>query len=415
MGEGGILGALRSGDWLTPSRLIVYPRLLLAAFIIGFIALFATSANRIDAYGQPLGTDFSQVWIAGGEVLAGEPDAPFDPARHFARQRREFGAATPLFGWHYPPYFLAIAALTATLPYLPALFLWQLLSLPLYLAAVFAPLRDARLPKDTVLVAALAFPAVAVNIAHGHNGFLSAGLLAGGCLLLPRFPVAAGAAFALLAYKPHFGIVVPIALLAGGYWRAIVAAGATLALMTAACVAAFGLTTWTAFLDSLPFTRLVLEEGGPGFDKIQSVFAAIRLLGGSVRLAYLAQGAVSLAVIAGLSLLWRSNADFRAKTAALLIAALLTTPYGFDYDMALLGPAIAAMTSLGLQRGFLPYEKTLLAVVWIMPLLARMASGALFLPFGTLTMLAFFVFVMRRRSDANDSPLIHAPALEAIR
>lgn len=410
-----MLGLLRSGDWLTIDRLTVYPRLLLAAFIIGFVALFATSTNRIDAYGQPLGSDFSQVWIAGAEVRAGAPDAPFDPARHFAAQRREFGPQTPLYGWHYPPYFLAIAALTATLPYLPALLLWQLLSLPLYLAAVFAPLHDARPPKGAVLVAALAFPAVAVNIAHGHNGFLSAGLLAGGCWLLPRFPLAAGAAFALLAYKPHFGIVVPIALVAGGCWRAIAAACATLALMTLASIAAFGLTAWSAFLDSLPFTRLVLEEGGPGFDKIQSVFAAVRLLGGSVRLAYLAQGAVSLAVIAGLALIWRSQADFRAKTAALLIAALLTTPYGFDYDMALLGPAVAAIASLGLQRGFISYEKTLLALVWIMPLLARMASGALLLPFGTLTMLAFFVMVLRRRNDADDSSLIHAPELEAIR
>lgn len=390
-----MLASLRSGDWLTAERLTVYPRLLLIGLICAAVWLVATSHNRIDSFGRPLGSDFSQVWVAGGETLAGEPATAFDPKKHFPRQQAEFGPETPLFGWHYPPYFLAIAALTATLPYLPALALWQLLSLPLYLATVWGYLRRSGLPRGPMLVAALAFPAAFVNLAHGHNGFLTAGLLAGGCLLLPTRPFLAGVAFALLAYKPQFGLVLPVALLAGGHWRTIVAGVATFVVMTAASVAAFGVETWQAFFASLPFTREVLELGAPGFEKIQSVFAAVRLLGGSVALAYGAQALASLAVLAALYPLWRSHADMRAKAAALLVAALLTTPYGFDYDMMLLGPAIAAAVSLGLEKGFAPYEKSLLALVWLTPLLARAVSGALLLPFGVAVMAAFFLMQAR--------------------
>jgi hypothetical protein len=399
--DDGLVARLRDGDWLTDARLRVYPMLVLGFFILAFAALFVSSDGRIDALGRPLGTDFSQVWVAGGEVLAGQPAAPFDAKTHFARQQQIFGPETPLFGWHYPPYFLAVAVAVALLPYLPALLAWQALSLPLYLAAVFGALRGTGLPRRQVLVAALAFPAVAINIAHGHNGFLTAGLLAGGCLLLPTRPLIAGAAFALLAYKPHFGLVLPLALAAGGHWRAIAAAAATFAAMTLASVLAFGLGSWSAFIAGLPFTRLVLEEGAPGFEKIQSVFAAVRLLGGPIGLAYAAQALVGLVVVAALVATWRSRADMRLKSAALLVAALLVTPYGFDYDMAVLGPAIAFAVAHGLEKGFAPWEKTLLALVWIMPLLARLISGAVLAPFGVAVMAAFFVMLARPRPAAG--------------
>jgi len=42
--------------------------------------------------------------------------------------------------------------------------------------------------------------------------------------LLERRPVAAGLLFGLLCYKPHFGLLVPVALASGGYWRSFAAA-----------------------------------------------------------------------------------------------------------------------------------------------------------------------------------------------
>ena len=99
----------------------------------------------------------------------------------------------------------------------------------------------------------------------------------------------------------------------------------------------FGVETWRAFFASAPFTRAVLEQGGPGWHLIQSVFSFVRMWGGPIPLAYAAQGALTLGVAAALVWLWRSQADFALKAAALCIAALLATPYSMDYDMMALG------------------------------------------------------------------------------
>ena len=50
-------------------------------------------------------------------MLDGNPEAPFDLARQHAREQQIFGAATPFYGWHYPPFFLFVAAALALMPY----------------------------------------------------------------------------------------------------------------------------------------------------------------------------------------------------------------------------------------------------------------------------------------------------------
>src|SRR5690349_23892732 len=108
---------LRSGSWLTRERMRLVALILLAAMLIGAGFLIGTSNGLNDRFGRPLGTDFSNVYAAGTYVLDGEPAAPFDPEKQFARERRIFGADTQFYGWHYPPYFLGLAAALATMPY----------------------------------------------------------------------------------------------------------------------------------------------------------------------------------------------------------------------------------------------------------------------------------------------------------
>jgi alpha-1,2-mannosyltransferase len=294
--------------------------------------------------------------------------------------------------------------LFATLPYLAALALWQLSTLALYFAVVLrsAPVKRAgRLP---VVSAALVYPAVAINVLHGHNGFLTAALLGAGALLVPVRPLAAGLLLGLLAYKPQFALAIPVALLAGGFFRTALAATLTVVVATWAALTAFGWEPWQAFFDSLAFTRIVvLEQGGPGFAKMQSAFAAVRLLSGPVALAYTIQGMVTLSVLGALAWLWRSSKDFRLKIAGLIFASLLSTPYCLDYDLTALGPAIALLASYGFARGFPPYGKSLLAIIWVLPLAARPLASAANVPIGAALMLIIFwhiIWVARTESAA---------------
>jgi hypothetical protein len=132
----GFIDLLRSGAWLTRERVRLVALALLTAYVIGAGFLIATSDGRDDRFGRPLGTDFSNVYAAGTYVLEGQPAAPFDPPRQYAREQAIFGQATPFYGWHYPPFFLGLAALLATMPYWLAILVWQGTTLVLYVLAI---------------------------------------------------------------------------------------------------------------------------------------------------------------------------------------------------------------------------------------------------------------------------------------
>lgn len=388
----GLASSIASGVWLTPARLRAYSLILLAFSMLALGALLATSNGLNDYQNRPLGTDFSNVYAAGKYVLDGKPQAPFDPPLQHKKEQEIFGEKTPFYGWHYPPIFLFLAAVLATLPYLAALALWQISTLVLYLGSI-----RSILPQAGMWLPALAYPAVFINVAHGHNGFLTAALIGGGLWLLERKPVAAGILFGLLIYKPQFGVFIPLALLAGGYFRTFASAGVTVIALCAATYLVFGIGVWEAFRESMTFTReVVLEQGQTGFHKIQSVFAAVRLLGGTVALAYVAQ-AITFAVAAFcLVRIWRGHTAFALKAAALIAASMLATPYLLDYDLMIAAPAMAFLVAHGLRNGFASYERSVLAFVFVAPLLTRAIAEQIFLPLGLLATVALFAVTLRR-------------------
>lgn len=401
----GFIDILRSGAWLTRERVRLIALALLAASAIGAGVVIATSDGLNDRFGRPLGTDFSNVYAAGTYVLDGKPEAPFDPARQYAREQAIFGAATPFYGWHYPPFFLGLAALLATMPYWLALLVWQGVTLILYLLAIRSIVTSLASPatdeaKKKWILLAIAFPAVFINLGQAHNGFLTAALFGAALVMLVERPILAGVLIGCLAYKPQFGLMIPLVLMATGRWRVFITAAVTVALLALAVTLAFGLDVWTAFLASTKFTRdVVLEQGGTGWFKIQSVFSWVRMWGGGITLAYAIQGAVTLAVAAALVWLWRSAAAYPLKAAALVIGCVLATPYSLDYDLMLLAPAIAYLAVDGFARGFGAFEKTVLAALWIVPLVARSVPEFTLIPLAVPLMLLAFALLLRRVID----------------
>jgi hypothetical protein len=434
---------LRSGAWLTGERIRLVAVAILGVSIIALVYLVVTAHGLVDTQGRPLGTDFSSFYAAGKHALEGHPDAPYDVARQHARQQEIFGPATPFYGWLYPPFFLFIAAALAVLPYGPALAVWQAVTLGLYLVAIRAimassfrslPSANPEAPESVgltpntgfwgrwswipdsgsavsgmtppSLVLALAFPAVFINLGHGQNGFLTAALFGGALAVLDRRPIVAGVLFGLLAYKPQFGLMIPLVLAASGRWRVFAAAAMTVALLVVATTLTFGTDVWHAFFESTRFARLVvLEQGDPGFYKMQSLFAWARMWGAPLPLAYALQAALGLGLAAALVRLWRSAAPYPLKAAALCLGTILATPFTFDYDMMLLAPAIAFFAADGSARGFGPWEKTALAALWLMPLLARSVAQITLVPIGVPMTLVAFILLLRRSTFHFASPM----------
>ncbi|MGI8526960.1 MAG: glycosyltransferase family 87 protein [Pseudolabrys sp.] len=303
----------------------------------------------LDPQGRPLASDFVNVWAAGRLALDGNAALAYDWTAHKAAEITAVGHPFDnYFGWHYPPPFLFAAAALALLPFLPAAMFWLAATLPLYAFAIRSIVGE-----RAGYFLALGFPAALWNAAAGQNGFLTAALIGGTLTLLERRPVLAGVCLGLLAYKPHFGLLFPLALIAGARWRVIAGAAATAGLMIVLSLLAFGSESWTAFFHWMPATSAaVLGQGLADFDRLQSLFGLIRAHGGSETLAWGVQAATTLALAVTIFHLWRSKTEFALKAAALAAAALIATPYLYMYDLVVLAVPVAYLVRVGLARGF---------------------------------------------------------------
>jgi hypothetical protein len=133
--------------------------------------------------------------------------------------------------------------------------------------------------------------------------------------------------------------------------------------------------------------------------------------GGSIPLAYALQTIATIVLAAALVWLWRSRVDFSVKAAGLAVAAILATPYSLDYDLMVLAPAIAFLAAHGLTHGFVPFERTVLALVWLVPLVARSFAEWTLIPLGVPAMLLLFVLIMIRAAAAIGlEPRWHFPS-----
>src|ERR1700758_636087 len=211
--------SVRSGDWLTAARARGYSLILLAIAAVAMAGWIAISDGLIDRTDKPIGTDFSNVYAAGELTWEGKSADAYSPALQHDAEKATFGGReVPFYGWHYPPFFFAVAFLVAALPYAWGLALWLMTSFAAYLATI-----RAILPRPETLLVGAAFPAVFINIGHGQNGFLTAALLGGALRFPDRRPWLAGVLIGLPAYKPQFGVMIPVALIASRRWSSMAA------------------------------------------------------------------------------------------------------------------------------------------------------------------------------------------------
>lgn len=386
---GGSDGPLATGSWVTPRIVTVMSILMIAVTVVTLGYLFASATSSIDRH--RLGADFSSFWTAGQLVIAGQPATAYDSDILFKLQRGIFGD-TSFAAWNYPPSFLIVAAVLSMMPYLAGLLVWQGMSAAAALAVV-----QRIIPGRLALLAALGFPAVLICLGHGQTGFLTAALLGGGLLALGRSQILAGVLFGLMSYKPQLGVLIPFVLVAGGYWRAFVSAAVTVLALVALTVGLWGWAVWLAFFEALPQAgREVLQDGNGAFWRFQSAFSWMRLVGFSVPAAYGLQAVVSVGALIGCVWAWRTDADLRLKSAALVTGALLCSPYVYDYDLVAFGMALAFFAAHGMAHGFRRWEQSAIAFGWFAPLFTREISQLTFVPLGLVALLTVFALVLLR-------------------
>src|SRR6202034_4359897 len=198
------------------------------------------------------------------------------------------------------------------------------------------------------------FPAVIANALVGQTAFLSTALIGGTLVFMDTQPIWAGVLLGLLTYKPHLGLLFPIALAVSGRWRVFVTAGIVAALMAAVSWAVFGGESWIAF--AFGISHSLVSDGAADWGKMQTASGLVRALGGGDALAWSVQIGVTVIAAAAIAVLWRSSVAYEIKAATLGVAALLAAPHLLTYDLVILAVPLAFLFRLGRTHGFQQYE-----------------------------------------------------------
>src|SRR5207237_4575489 len=152
-----------SGAWLTRPRMTFTAAAMIVGTILALGFLLGSGDGTVDKLNRPVGTDFSSFWTAGRMALDGHAALAYDWKAHWQLQKQTHGVDL-FYPWSYPPIFLLVAAAVATLPYIPALLVWQGASLLAALATFRAIFSQPR-----ALLYAFGFPGVLVCLGHGQT------------------------------------------------------------------------------------------------------------------------------------------------------------------------------------------------------------------------------------------------------
>jgi hypothetical protein len=377
-----VAGTSGSSKWLdfedkifTERRLHLYGVGVVAAYAISLVVRFSFGSWLFHSNGGPSCIDFSHFWVSGSVAGSADPAAVYNDSAFSAARTTLAGADRCMRGINhfvYPPIYLFFIYPLGLMPYAPAFAAWILVTLLLYISAIYLIV-----PRSLAILVALSPFPVFFNFFLGQNGFLLAGLM-GLCLsLMERRPRLSGALLGLLTFKPQIGILFPFALLPSRKWLVVVTAIATTATLIVISVIVFGYQGWPSFIHSLldrepglgARAEASFSSNGDPLPRVpvwlDSVYGFLFGAGVSVPIAWALQLAISGGAAMVVCWLWVKPIPHSLKAALLCSAAPLATPFVHGHDLCVLVIAGAFLAKDGLARGFLPGDRLVMLFAWI--------------------------------------------------
>jgi arabinofuranan 3-O-arabinosyltransferase len=360
--------------FFTERRIGFYSAGVVFAYAISLVARSLTGSWLYEPDGKQSCIDFSHMWLSGALAGSANPALVYDFAT-FATVRANLGgtrACVVMNHFVYPPSYLFFTYPLASMPYVAAFAVWTIVTLLLYLLAIYLIV-----PRPIALLAALTPFPVFFNLFLGQNGFLLAGLMGLSLVFMERRPRLSGICLGLLTFKPQIGILFPFALLASRKWRVIRGAIATSLALIAISIVVFGYQGWRSFVDALVDRGPSLSPISQESMRLESVYGFLWAAGASPPIAWAMQSALTGGVAAGLCWSWARPFPHSLRAALLCSAAPLVTPFVHGHDLCLLALAVAFLVSDGVERGFLLGERPAMLLSWIVALLGfrDFASG----------------------------------------
>ena len=278
--------------------------------------------------------DFFGFWSFGRAAASGIDVYDISELRTF--QNELTSAEHSWYPYFYPPSLLLPLIPLSAFPLRIAYIVWSVGGITAYIATTLG-----RRWRSTAGLSLLLAPTTLLTFIFGHSGLISSALLIGGLRQIEKRPILAGVLLGLLTAKPQNGLLVPVVLLAGRYWRVTgIASLVTLALVMSSG-GVFGAAIWLDWLSAGPSNwRLfwVVFFGYAGH-LMPTVAASMRQIGASSALADTAQVAVALGVF---FITWRicKRGITERTIPAVLVGTILVTPYMYIVDLPLMTAAI---------------------------------------------------------------------------
>lgn len=388
-------------DILAPGRLRVFGYLFAIVYAFHLVVQYKTGNWLYDSAGRPIFNDFTEMWIVVRHALYGPAVAlPHginfaDIAADVAAGANRWNLSYLAWPWPYPPIFSLLLAPFAVLPYVAAFFSFQVITLLGCIGAVCLIVR-----RSAAIPLALASPFNVQAVIWGQTGFLRASLVGGALLALERRPALAGVFIGCLTYKPQFGIMFPVALIAAGQWRALASAAMTTIILVGVSIAAFGVGPWAAFPHALVTTandtvlHRITDAPVIPWINFQSVYGLVRALHGGAPLAWVAQSGATLGITVAVWRVWRSSTRYALKAALLSAATLVATPYAWTHDLAVIVIPIAFLAKDQIEFGRLRFEIGILVALFTAGYAIMFCYGNL--PLGPVIVITLVGVVLRR-------------------
>jgi hypothetical protein len=150
-------------------------------------------------------------------------------------------------------------------------------------------------------------------------------------------------------------VLIAVALIASGQWRAMAVAALTAILFHGAATLVFGPGYWPALLDMAGQHAAIMRSDVAGAEFLVSPYSALVALGLPETLALALQWGLAAAALIAVALAWRTEGiGFDHKAALLVTAILIAPPYLWYGETALLAPALMLLIRAGLIRRTLP-------------------------------------------------------------
>jgi alpha-1,2-mannosyltransferase len=401
----GVCFSRRSGNWLDRQHVLAFCGSLLAIEIGVFSFLVAGTHGWIVPLAEPASTDFVSFYAAGRLTDAGKPELAYDQPAHRAAEERATEPGIQYRFFYYPPVFLLLCSVLARLPYIPAFVIFEAATLALYLIVARRIVQERDWGTVVVLMAP---PAVFWTLGLGQNAFLTAALFGAGTLLIDRRPVVAGLLLGALCYKPHLGLLVPAALIAGRHWRALAAASVSAAGLCALSLVLFGWPAWHDFLAEAVGSHATYESGKVSFGGFVTPFGAVLTLGGSPSAAWAIQAAFTLFAGFLVVVVWRGGRPLPIRAAVLAAATLVAVPVALLYDLML--AAIAALWLARDQGRLSAAEKIVIALLMLLSLDPRTLAETWHVPAAPVVAITVLALAATRAFRPEPSSKVSATA-----